>query len=214
MRSVKDFKHPDALADALLHPIDRAYTVSQVYDWLERCGMLFGRWVEQAPYLPQCGMIAQTPHAARLASLPAPLQYAAIELFRGTMVKHDVIAYRDDRTADSQPITFRGDHWRGYVPIRLPWTICVRERLPKGSVAVLINRAHTFTDLILTVDKHEDRLLGVIDGKRTLAEILKVVTQVDERKALAFFERLWQYDQVVFDASITAKSSELNSRDD
>ena len=109
MRGAMDFNHPDALADALLHPSDRAYTVPQLYAWLERCGMSFGRWVEQAPYLPQCGMVAKTPHAARLAALPAPRQHAAVELLRGTMFRHNLIAYRDDRSGASQPITFRGD---------------------------------------------------------------------------------------------------------
>jgi SAM-dependent methyltransferase len=202
MRAAMDFSRPEALADALLHPLDRAYTVPQMYAWLERCGMSFGRWVEQAPYLPQCGMIAKTPLAPRLASLPAALQHAAVELFRGTMFRHKLVAYRDDR-ARSEPITFVGDRWREYVPIRLPWTVCIRERVPPGSVAVLINRAHPFPDLVLTVDMAEDRLLGAIDGKRTLAEILQLVA-VDgggERRALGFFERLWQYDQVVFDAS-------------
>lgn len=202
IRSAKDFRNPDALADALLHPIDRAYTVPQLYDWLERCGMSFGRWFEQAPYLAQCGMVAKTPQSTLLTSLPAPSQHAAMELFRGTMVMHNVIVFRDERNSESQPITFAGDRWRKYVPIKLPWTICVRERLPPGSVAVLINRAHTFTDLILTVDAVEDRLLGAIDGKRTLAEVLQVGGRGgDERRALGFFERLWQYDQVVFDAS-------------
>ena len=42
---------------------------------------------------------------------------------------------------------------------------------------MLINRSHTFTDLILTVDSFEDRLLGAIDGKRTLAEILQFAAQ-------------------------------------
>jgi SAM-dependent methyltransferase len=206
LRRAKDFRRPDAMADALLHPLDRAYSVPELYDWLDRCGISFGRWIEQAPYLPQCGAVAKSPHAARLASLPARQQHAAVELFRGTMVTHNFIAYRDDRSGESQPITFSDDRWRQYVPIALPWTVCVRERLPAGSVAVLINRAHTFTDLILTVDPSEDRLLGAIDGKRTLAEILRVVG-VDgggERRALGFFERLWHYDQVVFDASRAA----------
>ena len=131
-----------------------------------------------------------------------------MELFRGMMLKHNVIAYRDDRAGESQPITFIGDRWREYVPILLPWTVCVRERLPPGSVAVLINRAHPFTDLILTVDENEDRLFSAVDGKRTLAEILRVVgNDIDERQALNFFERLWQYDQVVFDASRVANQS-------
>jgi hypothetical protein len=118
-------------------------------------------------------------------------------------VSHNFIAYRDDRGAESQPIAFAGDRWRGYVPMVLPWTVCVRERLPPGSVAVLVNRAHTCTDLICTVDAFEDRLLGAIDGQRTLGAILKSVgaDDVSERRALRFFERLWHYDQIVVDAS-------------
>jgi hypothetical protein len=168
--------------------------------------MSFGRWIEQAPYLAQCGAVARSPHAARLTSLPSRLQHAAVEIFRGTMVAHSFSAYRNDRSGDSQPITFAGDSWRDYIPIALPGTVCVRERLPPGSVAVLINRSHTFTDLILTVDSFEDRLLGAIDGNRTLAEILQSTAQDGDgnRRALRFFERLWQYDQVVFDASRAA----------
>src|SRR6516165_10744157 len=111
-RRTKDFTYPDALADALLHPQDRAYTVPQLYAWLERCGLSFGRWVEQAPYLPQCGAIARTPHAARLLSLSPPLQHAAVELLRGTITKHNFIAYRDDRPENSRSITFEGEAWR------------------------------------------------------------------------------------------------------
>jgi hypothetical protein len=165
--------------------------------------MSFGRWIEQAPYLAQCGVVARSPHAARLASLPSRQQYAAVELFRGTMVSHSFIAYRDGSADENQPIKFAGESWRDYIPIVLPWTVCVRERLPPGSVAVLINRSHTFTDLILTVDSFEDRLLGAIDGGRTLAQILQFVLRDGdgESRALRFFERLWQYDQIVFDAS-------------
>ena len=209
LRRAKDFRRPEAMADALLHPLDRAFTVPEIYAWLDQCGMSFGRWIEQAPYLAQCGSVARGPHAARLALLPSRLQHAAVELFRGTMVSHDFIAYRDDRSKVSQPITFAGDSWRDYIPIALPWTVCVRERLPPGSVAVLINRSHKFTDLVCTVDSCEDRLLGAIDGKRSIAEILRFAVQDsdDERRALNFFERLWQYDQVVFDASCVAKAS-------
>jgi hypothetical protein len=206
LRRSKDFRRPEAMADALLHPLDRAYTVPEIYAWLDRCGMSFGRWIEQAPYLAQCGVLAGSPHASRLAALPSRAQHAAAELFRGTMVTHSFIAYRDDSSVESHPITFFGDRWRDYVPIVLPWTVCVRERLPPGSVGVLINRSHTFTDLILPIDSFEDRLLCAIDGRRALAEILRFALPDgdSESRALRFFERLWQYDQVVFDASRAA----------
>lgn len=60
------------------------------------------------------------------------------------------------------------------------------------------------------VDSAGDRLLGAIDGQRTLAEILRFVAQntVGERHFLGFFERLWQDDQVVFDASRAAVKAE------
>jgi SAM-dependent methyltransferase len=201
-RRAKDFRRPNALADALLHPLDRAYTVPQLYTWLERCGLKFGRWYEQAPYLPQCGAIAGMPHAARLLSLPPPSQHAAVELLRGTMIWHNFIAYRDDRAGESQPVTFDGDTWQGYVPLRLPWTLIVREQLPAGAAAVLINRAHTHPDLALPINSAEARIFAAIDGKRTIEEILWSAAGSDgTARARRFIERLWDYDQIVFDAS-------------
>jgi len=202
VKRAKDFRNPDALADALLHPQDRAFTVPQLYAWLERCGLSFGRWFEQAPYLPQCGAIASMPHAARLASLAQSMQHAAVELLRGTMTKHSFIAYRDDGLGESQPITFDGDAWRGYVPLRLPWTLCIRDRVPPGSVAVLINRAHTYPDLAFPIDAAQERIFAAIDGNRSIDEILRgtAVAGGDEQ-VRKFIEQLWQYDQIVFDAT-------------
>lgn len=206
LEHAKDFRRPPALADALLNPQDRAYTVPQLYDWLERCEASFGCWVLQAPYLASCGAVARTPHAARLASLPAREQHAALELFRGTMVKHEFVAYRDDRYKDAQPIGFDGAHWLGYRPLTRPGTIAVRERLPAGATAVLINPAHTHTDIFLPIDLAEERLFREIDGTRSVEEILRVATgrsDGDRESAGRFFERLWRYDQIVFDASGT-----------
>ena len=201
-RRAKDFLHSDALADALLHPQDRSFTVPQLYAWLERCGLSFGRWFEQAPYLPQCGAIAKLPHAARLALLARELQHAAVELLRGTMAKHSFIAYRDDRPGERQPITFAGDAWRGYVPLRLPWTLCIRDRVPPGSVAVLINRAHTYPDLALPIDMAQERIFSAIDGKRSIDEILPAAAAaIGDEQARRFVQQLWEYDQIVCDAT-------------
>jgi len=214
VRRAPDFRRPDALADALLHPQDRAFTVPQLYVWLERCGLSFGRWFEQAPYLPQCGAIAKMPHAARLLSLAPPLQHAAAELLRGTVTKHSFIAYHDDRRGESQPITFRGDDWRGYVPLRLPWTLCIRDRVPPGSVAVLINRAHTYPDLAFPIDAAQERIFSAIDGKRSIDEILQAAAAaIGDEQARRFIEQLWEYDQIVFDAtSSPCKVEEAHER--
>jgi SAM-dependent methyltransferase len=201
-RRAKDFTHPDELADALLHPRDHAYTVPQIHGWLQRCGMSFGRWHEQAPYLPRCGMIARMPHTARLASLPPPEQHAAVELLRGTMTRHIFIAYRSDHRGKSQSITFDGDAWRSYVPLRLPWTLCIRDRLPPGSAAVLINPAHSYPDLALPIASAQERVLAGIDGKRSMDEILRSTPgAINEEKARRLVESLWEHDQIVFDSA-------------
>jgi SAM-dependent methyltransferase len=203
-RKAKDFTYPAALADALLHPQDRAYTVPQLYAWLTHSGLTFGRWVEQAPYLPQCGAIARLPHAARLAWLAPRLQHAAVELLRGTMTKHSLVTYRDDRPGLSQPITFEGMAWRNYRPLRLPWTASIRDqdRVPSGSAAVLINPAHTYPDLALSIDASEERIFAAIDGDRTIDEILGIAASADgAEEARRFIERLWRYDQIVLDAT-------------
>ena len=202
LNRTKDFRHPDAMADALLHPQDRAYTVPEIYAWLERCGMSFGRWYEQAPYLPQCGAIAKTPQAARFSALPEPAQHAAVELFRGTMSQHNFIAYRNDRSDAPQALPFDGAQWREYVPIRLPWAITVAERAPAGAVAVLVNTVHQHRDVLLPIDATEAQLLEQIDGKRTLGEIARnCATACTADRVAAFFHRLSHYDQIVFDAS-------------
>jgi len=208
LREAPDFRQEAALADALLHPQDRAYSIPQVFDFLERGGLTFGRWIRQAPYSPYCGVMAQIPQATRMAQLTLPEQYAAVELFRGTMVRHSMVVYRNDSPRDPQPIRFAGDAWRDYVPIRMPDTICIQERQPSGAAAVLINKTHTYRDLFLSVNLTEKRWLDAVDGNSCIGDIVEGrllpnsqrIAQID--MARAFFERLWWYDQVVFDATL------------
>jgi SAM-dependent methyltransferase len=206
LRESPDFRHPGALADALLNPRERAYTVPQLFTMLERCGLRFGRWYRQAPYSPQCGVLASIPHAARLTALPVQEQYAEVELFRGTISSHSLIAYRDDSPGDVQPIRFDGDAWLGYVPIRHPSLVCIQERLPSGAAAVLINQDHVDTDLVHPIDPLEKILFDEIDSQGTIADILDnpsttTGSHLRQERARNFFERLWLYDQAVFDAS-------------
>lgn len=200
-----DFATEAGLADALLHPNDRAYSVPQLMDFIAGAGLQFGRWLRQAPYLPSCGAIASTAHARRLEELPAVEQYAAMELFRGTMVRHSAILYR----SDGQPadMDFHGDAWLNYVPIRLPETIAVHERLPAGAAAVLINRSHEYTDLYLPIDALRERLFESIDGRRAIRQMGPAT--IDRELARDLFRQLWQWDQIVFDtSSILASNTE------
>jgi hypothetical protein len=114
------------------------------------------------------------------------------------MVRHSAVVYRNDRP-NHESINFTGDAWFGYVPIRLPDTICVQEKLPPGAAGVLINRSHAYTDIYLPINAQQKKLFDAIDGKRSIGEIAPETAQRNIARVL--FEGLWWYDQVVFDAS-------------
>jgi hypothetical protein len=152
--------------------------------------------------------MAEIPQASGLTQLSMAGQYAAVELFRGTMVRHSVVVYRSDNPGDTERVSFAGDAWRRYVPIRMPDTICIQDHLPPGAAAVLINQTHTYTDLFLPIDASEKRLFDAIDGDRCLGEIADNVGSFPgdpsgREMPRRFCERLWRYDQVVFDTSRT-----------
>lgn len=197
LRDAPDFQDAASLADALLNPRDRAYSVPQVFEFLETAGLTFGRWVRHAPYSAHCGVVARLPQQQRLARLAPREQYAAAELFRGTMVRHSFIAYRTADEAAAQAVDFSGEAWKSYVPLRAPDSLCIRERLPPGAAAVLINRTHSYTDIVLPIEAGELKLLEAIDGRRTIGEL----TPKGGPSVARFFERLHQHDQIVLDTS-------------
>ena len=198
----------NALADALLNPRDKAYSVPQLFNFIEASGLELTRWYWQAPYLPHCGAIASTPHAQKLIALPEREQYAAMELWRGLMSNHSLVVQSNDSKRPDTNVRFDDERHLTYVPIRLPWTMCIREGIPAGTAGVLINQTHLFQDLFLMIDEHERRMFEAIDGHRSISEIVNDLKKGSalqaaeaSRIARSFFEKLWWYDQVVFDAS-------------
>jgi SAM-dependent methyltransferase len=196
VRGSRDSLDAGALADALLNPRDRTYSVPQLFEFIESNDVVLGRWCWQAPYSPQCGSVAATPHAERLAALPEREQYVEMELWRGLIANHDFVVHRSDAKNDGK-VRFDDERYLGYVPIRRPWTMCVQEQLPPGTAGVLLNQTHLFHDLVLVIDEQEKRMFEAIDGRRSILEIIDNV----KGAASLFFEKLWRYDQVVFDTT-------------
>ncbi len=190
LHTTRDFADDDALADALLNPREQSYTVPEVFDLLAASGLRFDRWARQAPYLPQCGAISNLPHALRIASLTLVEQFAAMELFRGTMTRHSLVAKRLDDVTPT--VSFTAQQWRTLVPQRVATAVAVEDRLPPGVAAALLNRAHTDPDLILFATSAERAVFDAIDGERACGEIAE---------GGGFFERLWWHDLIVVDAS-------------
>ena len=198
VRGARNALDAGALVDAVLNPRDRTYSVAQLYEFLERNDLKLGRWYWQATYSPHCGAISATPHASRLLELPERDQYVAMELWRGLITNHDIVAVPSN--SDGARVRFDDERCLNYVPIRRPWTICVQESLPPGVAAALVNQTHLFDDLYLFIDEQQKQMYDAIDGRRSVSEILEAVKGA-AAPAREFFEQLWWYDQVVFDTS-------------
>jgi SAM-dependent methyltransferase len=198
---VPDFQTTSGLADALLHEHNRAYSVPQLFELMSACELKFGRWVRQARYLPQCSSLHTTPHAHRLAKLLPEEQYAALELFRGDMLRHDLVAHLPEQ-AQEQVVSFSGRDWQTYIPLRLPDILVSKDCLP-GKAAVLLNPANEDPGLALPVDELELKIFNAIDSRRSIAEIISLVASEQGQKPDAIhnrsrllFEQLWWYDLV------------------
>ncbi|MFT6291662.1 MAG: SAM-dependent methyltransferase [Ilumatobacter sp.] len=196
LRNTPDFADDDALADALLNPRERTYSVPELFDLLEASSLRFGRWVRQAPYRPQCGVVSELAHGGRIASLPEAEQFAALELFRGTMVRHSLIAYGAD--GSTLGLSFGDGEVASFVPHRVATAAVIEDKLPPGVAAALLNRAHTYPDLVLFASADERAMFEAIDGHRTIGQI---VGQVGGNAG--FFELLWWQDLIMIDASST-----------
>jgi hypothetical protein len=124
-----------------------------------------------------------------------------MELWRSLIGSHTFVAHRNDMNNDGLEVRFDNEQYLRYVPIRLPWTMCAQERVPLGAAGVLVNQAHQYHDLFLVIDMPEKRMFDAIDGRRSVSEIISKVGGTASRLARVFFEKLWRYDQVVFDTS-------------
>ena len=199
MRGSREGLDANALVDAVLNPRDRTYSVPQLFEFIEGNDLKFSRWYWQAPYLPQCGAISDTPHTERLTALPEREQYTEMELWRGLMTNHDFVVQRNDAKNDGK-VHFDDDQHLRYVPVRRAWTMCVKDQLPPGAAGILLNQTHMFTDLFLPIREPEKQIYDAIDGRRSISEIVETVNG-ELSLARGFFEKLWWYDQVVFDTS-------------
>jgi SAM-dependent methyltransferase len=192
LRASRDFADDDALADALCNPRDRAYSVPELFGLFDAAGLRFGRWERQAPYLPDRGSVGETPHADRIAALAPEMQYTLVELFRGTFTRHTAIAFGADDPAMGA-LEFSGPAVAGWIPVPVPTSIAVEERLPPGAAAALINRAHSESDLVLFVDRGAYDVFRAIDGERPIRAL--------GPNAARTVERLWRHDLVVIDTT-------------
>jgi hypothetical protein len=62
--------------------------------------------------------------------------------------------------------------------------------------------SHTYSDLALPINAAQERVFAAMDGDRSVEEILQhAAGAAGDEQARRFIEQLWEYDQIVFDAT-------------
>ena len=64
--------------------------------------------------------------------------------------------------------------WLDYIPLRVLEAVTKQGKTLNKGAAILINTAHTYPDLIFSVDDLQLRMVDIIDGKRTIRELLQI----------------------------------------
>jgi len=156
-RRATDLSYDAGLVDIFLHPQDRAYTVTQVLEWVESAGLAFQSWMEPVRYEPQ----AYLPQAMvdRIAPLPDLDRWATVENLLGSSIKHTMIPRHPGR---AHRLSFDDDEIFAYRPARYP-DVALEQR---DGQSVMVRNGVPFP-----VNAFEAAVFSWCDGERTIGEM-------------------------------------------
>jgi SAM-dependent methyltransferase len=179
-----DINWPDGsgIYDLLLHTVDRAYTVPQIYDWVAGAGLnvagFFSDYTDETLYRPESYTPSPVLRAAFLEK-SEPERYALGELMHGSITKHHFYATKQKKT----PPELSNDMIITYGPMQMMFTgyvVGALETLGKARMgeAVTVAAKPFASALPLTLTKHActEHLLRHIDCKRTVGDIVTAVS--------------------------------------
>ncbi len=176
----QDHKMGDAgIYDLLLHSQDRAYSVGELFDWLSADtpkghGMHLAFTDVQrgrSPYLPHMVLGSKPPAmAAALRKLPPRQQYEMAELMGGTLITHSLYL-----TADASCSAPYGD--AALIPFfyHEPLTGAVAAQVfgANRGQPFMLRHQHSGVAMMVNPGKYGAKVLGLIDGEKSFAEIFE-----------------------------------------
>ncbi|HVM23517.1 MAG TPA: class I SAM-dependent methyltransferase [Sphingomicrobium sp.] len=184
VRAADELRHDTAIVDTFLHPQDRAYTVPQIFDFLEGAGMRFQNWLDGHHYWRNGRWGPDSAVAAAVDPLPPREHWAAVEMLDQTLGMHIFTAVHADR--EVAEVDFEHSDWRSFTPHPAP----AFSRLGRG-----LFRRGAYE---LRCTELEHFVIDGADGSRTIGEIIDVpaleqIPQAErEEFARRFFEHLWK----------------------
>lgn len=182
---LNDIQWPDGsgIFDLLLHTTDRAYTVPQLYEWVEGAGLkvnlLFGDFTDDSTYTPE--NYNQDPIIlAALKDKSLRERQAIAELMHGTMTKHNFYVSKQDKTpaafGDDMVITY-GLMQSLFNSFAAEITVLL-ERINVGERILCRPRPFGTSEMMYVTRRPATiALVKAIDSKKTIGEIVSEVSR-------------------------------------
>lgn len=160
--------------DLLLHEQDRAYTVDDVYDFVESAGLSFkifaGIGNIEDLYTPNSTYVKDEKLREKLSKLPKRRQQAFMEIFTGTMRKHCFYCgfkpYLPPTPEDTDMVPFWSPLMENYGNFRSGLEGALHKPVQMGGINGSARSQLTPTEMTLA-------LMDALDGKRTIAQVLE-----------------------------------------
>jgi SAM-dependent methyltransferase len=162
INSTKDMKFDAGIVDSFLNPVDRAYSVPEIYAFCENNGLAFMGWQEGFRYSLAARFAADHPIQSLAATLDARTEAHVCDLLTQSQGTHSFIAAHPDYVARTRVDIDTAD-WTTTIPVRHP---SLTGPTVEGTTWVFAREGHRFF-----TSPELGGVLALIDGQRTLAEI-------------------------------------------
>lgn len=189
IRAAEELEDDAAVVDTFLHPQDRAYTVPQIMELVEGCGLSFQNWLDNHVYWRNSAWGPDTTIASLVDPLSPPEHWSAVEMLGQNAGLHGFTV----RRGNVDVVDFDADDWGNFVPHPSPG-------LSRTGPGVFTRGRYE-----LKCSELEQFVLDGADGRRTIAEIIEVPALEDipreEREEFArrYFEHLWKLGHVMIE---------------
>jgi SAM-dependent methyltransferase len=178
------------LVDIFLHVQDRAYSVQELLDLVASAGLAFQGWSDNALYTRDAHIPPSSELWTRLDAASERDEWSVVDDFTLLNMRHSFVARH---AADDPPwrVTFDGDDWLKYRPVRHP------SLTPVGGGKA---RRGQFE---FSLPPREQILMQASDGQTSIAAIVDRLGQpvnLGERRELArvFFRRMWRLGHLFY----------------
>lgn len=176
--SEHDWRDDAGIADLLLHPHDRSFTVPELMALLDQAGLRLERWFAPLVYEPE-RYVPPGPLHEHLSALPVEEKPRVAELLHGSMTQHRCFVTRADHRPARAPVA--GAELLAHRPRRMvffDWSAGrIETRRVGGTMSevwVLPHWAREGPPIALTLEPWSGSVLPWCDGTRSGADLLGI----------------------------------------